>query len=100
LSGYDWLRTAEGKKDSNNWRDEVNADNSKKERPPKYTTLGRKEIRECSLPKTRLSCMKPSYLNVPMGMKSSDVKATPGPGHYQQRTQFGAASGGHRTQYF
>jgi len=101
LSGFDWLRTAEGKKDKDNWRDEVNVQNTKKERTPKYTTLGRKELREVSLVgKPRLSCLKPSYMNVPIGQKSTDVRETPGPGHYQQQTTFGAASGGHRTHYF
>lgn len=101
LSGHDWMRTAEGKKEGGNWRDEFNANTTRKERAPKYTTLGRKELREVSLPKKpKLDTLKPSWMNTPVGPRSNDVKQTPGPGHYTQNTSFGAASGGHRHHFF
>lgn len=121
---FDWMRTT-GER-----HDEVNVNNTKKERAPKYTTLGRKELREVSLignePSTqyaggyqnptdsrrprmkgvpRLTYMdKPSAMVTPNGVHDPDpakrVFATPGPGHYTQLTTFGAASGGHRKHYF
>jgi len=100
MSGPDYLRTAEGQVDEKNPRDEFNCNNTRKERAPKYSTLRRKELREASLPKLRLSCAKPSYLNTCCGPKSTDMMVTPGPGSYSQLTSFGAASGGHRKHFF
>jgi len=45
-----------------------------------------------------LNSLKPSFQQVPAGANS--VKVTPGPGEYEQRTTFGAASGGSRQHYF
>jgi hypothetical protein len=75
---------------------EFNVNNTRKERAPKYTTLGRREAREVGLTKTKLSCLKASYLNTPSGSKTTDVMETPGPGTYNAYTSFGAASGGHQ----
>jgi hypothetical protein len=55
--------------------------------------------KETSLSKTKLSILKPSFLNVPVA-RSTDLKPTPGPGHYTQYTFFGAASGPSRKPYF
>jgi hypothetical protein len=99
LSGTDYLLSAEGAQDAKNWRDEFNVNNTSKERAPRYTTLGRKEAREASFDKLRLSCLQPSYMNACIG-KTTNVKATPGPGEYTQHTSFGAASGGSRKHYF
>merc|ERR1719316_1941966 len=82
-----------------NPRDEFNVNNMRKERAPRYTTLGRKEPREASFDHVRLSCLQPSYL-VNCHGKSTDVRATPGPGEYTQLTSFGAASGPTRKHYF
>lgn len=98
-SGTDWLLTTEGQVDAKNQRDEFNVNNTCKERAPRYTTLGRKEVREVSFDRVRLGCLKPSYMNVCSG-KSNVVKVTPGPGHYTQPTSFGAASGGSRKHFF
>ncbi|KAF4672526.1 hypothetical protein FOL47_000441 [Perkinsus chesapeaki] len=54
---------------------------------------------ETVLRKLRFGALKASYLNTHTG-KSTDMKVTPGPGHYTQYTSFGAASGGSRRHYF
>lgn len=108
-SGTDWLWTTNGQVDAKNYRDEFNVKNTKAERAPNYTfrgtppqgadPKGRMVLKEVSLDKVRLSCLKPSYMNVHSGA-SNTVKATPGPGQYTQPTSFGAASGGSREHYF
>jgi hypothetical protein len=101
--------------------DEFNANNTRKERGPKYTidsnleketsktwTHVKKDAqgRENSMESIKLSCLKASNLCVPVrkggggtGFNSREVQVTPGPGHYTQHTSFGAASGGHRIHY-
>lgn len=108
-SGPDYLRTTNGPVDGKNYRDEFNVNNTKAERAPKYTfrgtppqgadPAGRFTVREVSMEKVRVNCLKPSYMQVHSGASNS-VKVTPGPGHYTQPTTFGAASGGSREHYF
>merc|ERR1719453_100780 len=108
-SGTDWVWTTNGQVDGKNYRDEFNVNNTRAERAPKYTfrgtppqgadPKGRFTVKEVSLDKVKINCLKPSYLQVASGA-SNAVKATPGPGHYTQPTSFGAASGGSRQHYF
>jgi hypothetical protein len=73
--------------------------NSRRDRP--FRIGFSKSKNETILKDVRLSPEKPSFMQVRQrDGTSSEVMATPGPGHYVQLTQFGAASGGHRHHYF
>jgi hypothetical protein len=78
-------------------KDAVDVNRTVKESMPRFSVP--KLAKETTLAKTKLSILKPSYLNVSVG-KSTDVQVTPGPGQYSQYTYFGAASGASRKPYF
>ncbi len=78
-------------------KDAVDVNKTIKESVPRFSIP--KHLKETSLKSTKLSILKPSYLNVPKG-KSTDVQSTPGPGQYTQYTFFGAPSGPTRKPYF
>lgn len=78
-------------------KDSVDVNYTVKESVPKFSVP--KLAKETVLAQTKLSILKPSYLNVPVG-KSTEVRVTPGPGQYTQYTYFGAASGGSRKKFF
>jgi len=92
--GTDWVYATDPEKS-----DTYNIANTRKERGPKYTlSRSRNETLDTKL---QLSPLKSSALQVRRrDGTSKDVVVTPGPGHYTQPTQFGAASGGHRHHYF
>jgi hypothetical protein len=90
--GYDWMwKTDPAESDT------YNIGNTRKERT--LTTTFSKSANEVLRKDVRLGPDKPSFMQVRTGT-SSQVVATPGPGHYVVSTQFGAASGGHRHHYF
>lgn len=92
--GYDWLWATDPAES-----DTYAIQNTRKERTLKTTFS--KSANEVLRKDVRLGPDKPSYMQVrERDGTSSQVMSTPGPGHYVQNTQFGAASGGHRHHYF
>ena len=78
-------------------KDTLDVNRTVKEAVPKYSVP--RLMRETTLSHTKLSILKPSFLNVPVG-KATAVRGTPGPGQYTQYTFFGGPSGGSRKPYF
>lgn len=91
--GTDWVFATDPEES-----DTFNIKNTRKERTPKWS-LQKAEREANQKMEIRISPLKPSYMQIRTGT-SSEVVPTPGPGHYTQPTQFGAASGAHRHHYF
>lgn len=92
--GTDWVWKTDAEES-----DTVNIGNTRRERTAKWSLS--KSDREANQVDVKLSPMKPSYMQVrKKDGTSSECFSTPGPGHYSQPTQFGAASGGHRHHFF